>query len=203
MNSFKTKLSALAVCLITLCFFNSVTVQAQSGTECLPDCFNDSFTPMGFLPPAVLEVPGQPGCSLIVHYGYRNACGVWHDFFIYSIEAVGNCDPSFLSDPNAVVQTATTLLFMSNPPVNQGGGTVGPPKPACGDISCVTNWRVIKGSCWKAYPGGNYYECQETTCCLQPYQVCRDYCDNITVTGYGSSGGGNCFGEPGCVSVCN
>lgn len=201
MSTLKSRLSALAVCVFTLFFLNTLTAQAQNGAACLPDCFNDDFTPMGYLPPAVLEVPGQPGCSLIVHYGYRNACGIWHDFFIYSIEAIGNCDPSFLADANAVMQTATTLLFMSNPAVNQSGGTVGPPKPTCGNISCVTNWRVIKGGCWQA-AGNHYFPCAETTCCLQPYQVCRDYCDNITVTG-GSPSGGQCnTGEPGCVNVC-
>jgi hypothetical protein len=204
MRTLNLKQIALAIAVFTLCFFTSIAVQAQNGPACLPDCPQSLFTPAGYLPPIDLEVPGQPGCTLRVTYGYRNACGVWHDFFIYNIQAIGSCAPGFLADPNAVVQTATTLLFMSNPPVNPGGGTVGPPKPNCGDVSCVTNWRVIKGSCWRSYPGGIYYECQTTACCLQPYQICRDYCDNITVTSFGAGGGGDCStGEQGCVSVCN
>lgn len=193
-----------ALIVLFLCCGFTTNVQAQFGPACLPDCPQSTFTAAGVLPPVDLEVPGQPGCTLRVTYGYRNACGIWHDFYIYNIQPIGNCDPNFLADVNAVVQTATNLLFMSNPPVDQNGSTVGPNRPAnCHDLECVINWRVIRGSCWRDY-GGIYFECQTTTCCLTPYRICRDFCDNITVENLGAPGGGVCVtGEGGCVRVCN
>ncbi|MEM0999969.1 MAG: hypothetical protein AAGN35_23145 [Bacteroidota bacterium] len=201
MKTFQLRLLAFVFGAFILFAAGSSAVQAQ--TACLPDCFNDDFTPKGFLDPIDLEVPGQPGCFLRVTYGYRLACGIWHDFYIYDIEVIGECNGSFLADINAVVQTATTLLFMSNPPVDKVGTTVGPPKPACGEVACVTNWRVIQGACWQFGVNEKYFACEQTTCCLQPYQICRDFCDNITVTSFGGFGG-NCESSgPGCVPVCN
>lgn len=201
MNSFYPKVAALLCGVLAFVLLNVSSLSAQSGPACLPDCFNSPFTPEGFLPPVDLAVPGQPDCFLRVTYGYRNACEIWHDFFIYNIELIGDCSDEKLGGINGIVQTATALLFMSNPSVSPSGAKVGPPQPPCGQLSCVTNWRVIKGTCWGNIGQNKYGPCQTTTCCLQPYQICRDYCNNITVTG-GNASGGACSGQPGCVNVC-
>jgi len=198
---------ATAVCfLFAFSFAHIAQAQPFQAEACEPDCFNDKFTPLGVLPPVMVEVPGQPGCFLEISYGYRFACNTWHDFFIYKVTPFGNgCDPAFISDPNALIQTATTLLLLSNPPTDPAGTTVGPTKPTNpGDVNCVTNWRVLKGTCWKDY-GGFSGACEVSPdCCLKPYTVCRDFCDNVTVTGSPSSAAGTPCGEdPSCIQVCD
>ncbi len=188
--------------LLMLSFVSVSISQAQFTQQCLPDCPGDSFTYAGVLPPITVEVPGQPGCFLTINYGYRFACNTWHDFFIYDIQPSGNCSEMFLSDVNGIVQTATELLFLSNPPVDPSGTTVGPVSTVCNDTVCVTNWRVIRGTCWRSY--GTYVApCSGNACCLKPYQVCADFCGNKFVTSYGTPGGASCnTPEPGCVNVC-
>ncbi|HHG86065.1 MAG TPA: hypothetical protein ENJ82_15055 [Bacteroidetes bacterium] len=203
MKLLELRVRALLCSVFILGILSFAPANAQNFDQCLPDCQNDNFTLMGMLPPILLAVPGQPGCSLEVNYGYRNACGLWNDFFIYSIQAIGTCSQSFLTDPNAIMQTATTLLLMSNPPIDMMMNKVGPTKPSCGNVNCVTNWRVSKGSCWKAYGGGLFGPCETSGCCLQPFQICRDFCDNITVQNLAPATGGGCLvAEIGCVTVC-
>lgn len=206
MKTLKVRAITLISGLLILCSASFSSLQAQVvPSACLPDCPQSNFTPFGALPAIDLVVPGQPGCTLRVEYGYRHACNIWHDFYIYSVEAIGNCSQGLLSDPNAILQTANYLLLMSNPPVDNSGSTVGPPRPTdCNGENCVTNWRVSKRSCWRIIGNTLFFPCESTTCCLQSFRICRDYCDNITVEA-GNAFGGPCTpsGENGCVPVCN
>lgn len=124
-----------------------------------------------------------------VEYAWRIACGIWYD---YSIERVGGMPYSCVQSLGGVDQLlrkVSELLIIANPagfpPLNKG--------------ECETNWRVLKGSCWRpdialgvpVMPGSVadpdiFYPCSPTDCCLEHYTVCIDQNGDriITNTGY-------------------
>ncbi len=179
---------ASAACLL----LSAVPTFAAGDTACVPDCFADKFsTPEK----AILELPG--GCYIRVTYAQRFACGRYYDVAILEVEVLGgNCAMLPLPD---LLQQATVQLLVDNPMYF--------PEPA--PDSCITTWRVTKGSCWTydtvdctgdtvAVP------CDGVGCCLSSYEICADTAGNRTIALLGaSSSGASCDStNPACVPIC-
>jgi hypothetical protein len=191
------------VALVTLLFAGafSFTAQAQFMQDaCLPDCTNDQF--MG---PFQITLEICPGEFYEVEYGYRIACGIWFDYYIGNsiTPALGtgttntdfyNCVTS-LGGYNGFLREVTEKLIIANPaafPPNSPG-------------DCATNWRVLKGSCWRGVidfgdPGAGgvaqsfssgptfidiIQPCVTNDCCLERFTVCMDQSGNSSVTNTG------------------
>ncbi len=202
LNNSKTKLSFGLKALLLAFVLGLTSLPATYGQTmqdaCLPDCFNDPFQG-----PFNITLEICPGKYFEVEYGFRIACGIWYDYYIGDQITPGpgtnstdfyNCINS-VGGMNEFLRLVSEQLIIANPaafpPVNPG--------------DCATNWRVLKGSCWRGdvilgvgktsgqttYTSGpNYIDiiwpCTTTDCCLERFTVCLDQSGNkdITNTGY-------------------
>lgn len=187
----KIKQVGLAAALL-LATFSFTTSQAQIMTQaCLPDCPSTPFLGPNYV---VLTLCGNP---YLVEYGYRNACGIWYDYYIGDeIVPIGattssdffNCVAAS-GGLNGFMQLVSEQLIIANPagfPPNSQG--------------CATNWRVLKGSCWRgdmnleqgqvidpfAQLIDKVVPCITSDCCLEAFTVCiqPDGSRSIVNTGY-------------------
>ena len=198
-------LKLLTIIGVLVMGLQATSSQAQVMNEaCLPDCFNDPF--MG---PFMVTLEICPGTFVNVEYGFRHACNIWYDYYIGDKITPGpgtssidfyNCVYS-VGGMNAFLQLVSEQLIIVNP-----AGF-----PPLANNQCETNWRVLKGSCWKgdiiltgppsaaggqsggsAVPtnGPNYIDfiipCTTSDCCLERFTVCLDQNGDriITNTGY-------------------
>lgn len=174
--------------LLSLAILTAPAVAQNPGT-CVPDC---PETPFGSSMFAVVTLPG--GCLVLVEYAQRNACHIWWDVAIIKVTPLNPlCNTLTISQ---IINQATTALLIQNPM----GFPPGPGQP------CATNWRVIKGACWKSVenPCGDVAlePCGEA-CCLQPYTVCIDSAGVRTVTSGPPVQIGQCDPQPGCEFICD
>jgi len=178
----------LSTFLLLLTLFATPVVAQNPGT-CVPDCPATPFGPSQF---TVVTLPS--GCQVLVEYAQRNACHIWWDVAIIKVTPLNAaCAGLTISQ---IINQATTALLIQNP--------MGfPPLPG---QPCATNWRVIKGACWKEdqNPCGDValIPCGEA-CCLQPYTVCVDSTGTRTVTSGPPVQIGQCDPQPGCEFICD
>lgn len=179
--------------LSALIFFLVLTASTSAAdtTNCLPDCPADSF---GVSTKTVLELPG--GCFVRVTWAKRVACNQFYDVSIQSIEPLtAECGGRPIS---ILMSDATKALLQKNP-------MAFPPLPPVSGVTCATNWRVVKGACWKYSVECNdtiAKPCDLTECCLTPYEVCVDSSGKRTVTPLGGGSEATCDSASGCVPVC-
>ena len=179
-----------AIFALILFVLTSDSVFAADSTSCIPDCPADAFS--GEFQD-VVELPN--GCFVRVTWAKRLACGTWHDVLIKTVEPLTD-ECGVLSLPQLLAQASTALLEknpMAFPPFANGRDT------------CVVNWRVVKGACWRySVECGDTVAipCGLTECCLTPYEVCLDTAGKRVVTPIGGGSTAECDTLSGCVPVC-
>ena len=184
---------------------------------CNPDCPETPFPHRSLWPyPHYITLPG--GCVVAVEYATRYACGIWHDLYIARIITRDANDPACLAYFNSnsaaeIMAEVTRQMLLDNP--------MGFPPLSGNNLpdTCVSNWRVIKGSCWqKIYanfgsPENPYwqrilYPCSGSVCCLDHYRVCRINGERV-ITSLPGSVQGDCLpnqpyvqGGQACEPAC-
>lgn len=152
--------------------------RAQNPDLCKPDCDSSEF---GATLTKVIEIPG--GCTVLVKYAVRNACNIYYDVGIISIQKLEGCGGI---DVVSGVEAATIALLQENP--------MGFPLPDTGQ--CLTSWRVVRGACWKDSidfcDNTLWAPCYGEACCLAPYRICRDSSGTLSVNKTGSITYGEC-----------
>jgi len=169
---------------------------AQSDTPCLPDCFNDQWSPLG----SVECTLDSCGMTVRIFWRARKACGTWYDYYLERVEVLGGSLDACLQyygSMKDLLQAITVCLLEINPagfpPDNEG--------------ECRSNWRVMKGPCW--YRSGNILKpCAYERCCLEWYEVCRVKGGVRVVTKMGTIDPGVCEVVPvgpgvRCEPVCD
>lgn len=162
-------------CLAALILALTVTLPTAAQLDpCEPDC---PQTPFGPLQNHTITLPGN--CQIEVTYATRIACGIWQDLYIEFVKTVPTppspaCQVYWNMSAKDLLWIVTQQMADDNP--------MGFTQPTPG---CATDWRVIKGSCWfRAFDpvNGRYTSsyCEESSCCLEPFQVCFDDGGNVT-----------------------
>lgn len=162
-------------------------------SPCVPDCVTDSYGPTKT---AVFLLTS--GCYVRVWYSTRLACGTYRDLAIQKIEFLTpGCGSTSLA---SVLDEVTAALFVHNP--------MGFPTP--NTDSCITTYRAVMASCWKAdtveCDGDTIaVPCDSVDCCLSAYDVCADSVDVITVTKkWSTSPSDTCDpADSSCQSICD
>ena len=196
---------------IAMALLSGGAVVAQE-PPCLPDCFQSPWqAPQNFQ----VTLPG--GCEISVEFVIRFACNVWNDVQILRVEAVepahSSCNSYAAMESVDFLALVTKDLLEANP---MGFPPPLPTPPAT--QSCRSNWRVLKGSCWrkgfhqkisKVTQGlieiPYWQPCSGTSCCLKHYTVCVDPCGNRTSSQtFTSAPPVSCPVEEGqsCTPVC-
>ncbi|MDT3741119.1 MAG: hypothetical protein RO257_16645 [Candidatus Kapabacteria bacterium] len=163
------KLFILVALLLTVTFSN----MKSDNMTCLPDCPNDQFN---FNCPVFTTTFGN--CTMRIYWGYRFACGQYHDIIITGIDYWGDC--SLLSERDMLDFAALFIMrsdFVKDP-YPAGLGWEWPNEPN----ECVTNWRVNKWSCWRqrgeiTFGYDRIVACNNdplVPCCLTWYKICLD-----------------------------
>ena len=165
MRTAKTLMKAVAGMAAIFLMWRVLGIQqslAQFPTPCLPDCFNDQWSPLGSIE-CTLD---SCGATFRIFWRSRKACNYWYDYYLERVEVVGGSVDGCLQyygGLKELLQAITECLLKINP--------AGFPPDKPGD--CADNWRVMRGPCW--YRNGNTFEpCAYEKCCLDRYTVCRD-----------------------------
>jgi hypothetical protein len=179
---------------------NNVNAQ-QTPPPCTPDCEATPF----FAPPVFNDFYFDNGCIIRVYYTWRHACNTWYDVQIVRIETL---------NPLCNAYSDKQLLDSAFKKVLEFNRMGYPPAPG----NCDLNWRITTASCWSTWTiivTGQEFKvllpCTGAGCCYQPYQVCRDLANKITITPLGEPWAAvNCSSAipptypPGltCQSIC-
>jgi len=197
------KICVLIVMLLTI----AISDLRADNMDCVPDCPEDQFN---YNCPVFTTTFGT--CTIRIYWGYRIACGVYHDIIITGIDYWGDC--TFLSE-NDMLSFAALYIMESSFVTGAKPAGLGWPQPQ-GPGDCVTNWRVNKWSCWRRHINTTEgYEslvaCNNTQdpipCCLTWYKICLDNLNRKIIT-IEDEGGPNipCPTAPGwfpCIKVCD
>ena len=187
----KKLLTTIATLTVAILFHLAPTpAAAQNPDICKPDCDSSDFGPTRTI---LLQTPD--GCTMRVQYVTRNACGIYNDVGIISVELITPC--GYPADPATMLQWASDALIESD---QTGFGL-----PDTG--TCETTWRVVKGACWEVQIDCDhdslYVPCDTLACCLTPIEVCRDSTGAISVTHFPGYSNLPCDSlKYGCESVC-
>ncbi len=212
--------------------FACYTANAQWGDPytdppCYPDCEQSIWMPV---PPApAYSTTVNINCAadggtmpVFVYYRNRYACNTWYDIYIervefFSPEACYECGHRMSLDE---IMEAVMIKLIINNPMNY---------PPFDEGDCISNWRILKGSCWASgvpiekEPGGEplqykphgdwpqpihpIYPCHFTICCLDYYEVCIQNGEKV-ITHTDTISGEDCPEDPTypnepCYQVCD
>lgn len=161
------------IVLISLLFVFAISNMKSEDMDCIPDCPDDQFN---YNCPVFTTTFGN--CTMRIYWGYRLACGVYHDIIITGIDYWGDC--SLLSERD-MLDFAALYIMKSNFVRDPAPAGLGWPYPS-GPGDCVTNWRVNKWSCWRQHimateEYSRIVACNNdplVPCCLTWYKICLD-----------------------------
>lgn len=193
-------LLALVLTLMFSAFGNSASAQ----DACIPDCANDTW---GDLQPYTMypDPVNFPYCQVTVYFRTRFACNTYYDVYIDRVESANllSCtsNPSNPLSFGAILAKITEKLLIDNPmgfPPNGPYCDLEQEQPETSSVvsCCKDNWRVMKGSCWKALintgvgstkKGGDgsvqsldkLMPCTVEICCLDRYKVCYEKVNGV------------------------
>jgi|GEM_PF-3047557 len=173
-------------------------VRPVQGQPCVPDCPESEWEPEQFIQ---MAAPDFPGCSLIVIYRERLACGIFRDFQIMNVYTGSTgCEvfkDSLLAwsqagvsgDPQQTIRLTNytkvlhdyceqaVLVWLFNSWLRDPGTSQSERIAALCGNGGSTHWRAIRSSCvaWR-HPSWCCFELVKCgdACCLRPFSVCRD-----------------------------
>ena len=200
-----------SILFVLVFLFSSLVLMSQGEVPCYPDCPTYIWQPVYPAPPWFCDVilPNCPNDVIRVYYRHRTACAQqYNDIYIEKIEFIGDPDNdlNYLECVNAYgglagyIAAATAAMFTA-PPGSYCNFILRP----TGIGECQTNWRVMKGACWKLDISKRMIEpCENSNiiCCLEAWMVCMKPDGTLSAGQFGLLVEGVCAEYSVCTPVC-
>jgi hypothetical protein len=207
--------------VLVISFITYVSPVCSQTQYCYPDCDSSIWIPNPPNPPSTYRITLPCGDSVIVNYRKRHACNMYWDLFIEKVVFVNGSNGGIHCGETMTLKemldNVIAQMLVQDP--------MGFPPSTSGQDTCVENYRVILGACWKASfsisadgvakSDGKIIEpdaatigllqpCLSAQCCLQAYTVCIVNHQKIITFMSGCSIPGECDvnNPPNCQPIC-
>lgn len=147
------------ILIVAILYTMFAVMQTKAACPTPPDCPSDTWTTV-----TVTETIG--GCLVTYTYCWRNACGVYKDFYLDSFNWPIGCTPSI------TVSEITDIIEKKILYANPWGGAGLPPCPAMS----VPIYRFYAGQCYYTCPITDIMYirwCNPEALCYQVYRACN------------------------------